>query len=235
MRRTTTAIVAAGLLGMAGWSHAVMIDSYNFGGGTLNSIGPGGSGTDSSTAAEIIGGTRTLSIPGSEPVDGGNLSFSANEFDSGELRFSLGAGASGSAVITWDADGAGLNGLDLSDGGPSTFITFNILAIDQGFVELRMTVEDTVGSTGFLEILNAVAGIQQFTFDDFSGSVDFTMANLISLEITGTDASDLSMGEIFTSGPLDAVPVVPEPGSVGLIALAGLALLRLRRRGRAAA
>jgi MYXO-CTERM domain-containing protein len=221
----------ASLIAVASRADAVLIDNFDNGGGTVQAAA-GGSDSDSSSATGIIGGTRALSIPGANPVSGiGNLTMAANPAASGLLSFSLDAATSGSAILTWDGNGAGLASADLTDGGTSSFFTFDILSIDQGNVTLVLTVVDGSAATGSRTVTGAGVGTQQFDFTSFSGSPDFEDIESITLEIQGEDASDLVLDQLFTSGDLNAPPA-PEPSTLGLALLGLAALGRVARRKR---
>lgn len=235
-RACTSAVAVIAVLAFsAPRANAILIDNFNVGTGSLTNsnvtdgtvtAGPGSTDTDLETGfatTNVIGGARQMDIPGQIPVSGtGTLTMRANASDSGLLSFSLDAGTSGSAIVTWNANGAGLTA-DFTDAGLSDFFTFDVVSIDQGLVDLIVTVSDSSNSDTFV-FSNAGVGNVQFPFSAFSG-VDFTMINQVSLEVQGQDASDLTLDQFFTSGDMS----IPEPATMSLLGLSGLFLLRRRR------
>lgn len=232
-------VFSAGLaivVGCVTSSQAALIDNFNSGGGSAQA-GAGGADTDTSATAagDALGDFRALAIPATTAVSGiGNLTLAANPLASGLLSFSLDAQTSGSARLTWDANGAGLGGIDLTDAGASTTFTFDILSIDQGLIDLIITVEDTGGNVASRTFSNAGVGQQQTLFSAFTnfGGTDFTIAERVSLEISGRDGSDVTLDQIFTFGQITPVP---EPSSLALCitALGGIFMVRRRARGKA--
>lgn len=236
MRKFSLRVAVAALLGMVVVlpAQAALIDNFDNGNGSVSAVAAGADTDTSGVFAGIIGGTRKLDIPGANAVAGvGSLSMAANPGASGVLTFSLDALTTGSAKLTWDAAGAGLGSADLTDAGASTFISFDIISIDQGSVDLVVTVEDESAVVGTRLLSGAGVGNQQFTFASFTGSPDFADVKSIMLEIRGLDpASDLVLDQIFSSGEITGVP---EPstyvlGFIGFVGMAGLAVIRRRRR-----
>lgn len=229
--------VLVGLLGAAsllatGGAQAVLIDSFN---NTTHQVQAASGGNDTNTAAtavgETIGANRQMDIPGANPVSGiGNLTMSANPGGSGVLSFSLDALTSGSAIVTW----AALGGADLTDAGASTTVTFDILAIDQGLVDLIITVTDTGANVANFTFTNAGVGTQQALFSNFTnfGGTNFASAASVSLEIRGQNASDLVLDQIYTFGQITQVP---EPATLGLIGLGLLGFGASRRKAKSVA
>ncbi|MCE9556163.1 MAG: PEP-CTERM sorting domain-containing protein [Planctomycetes bacterium] len=157
----------------------------------------------------------------------------ANPGATGRLFFSLDGGTTGSAKITWDAAGAGLPAAtDLTDAGASTFISFDIISIDSGSVDLFVSVTDQSNVVGTKLLSGAGAGTQQFPFASFTGTPNFADVKSIVLEIRGISAgSDLVLDQIFSSGEITNVP---EPstyvlGIFGFVGMMGLAVIRRRR------
>jgi hypothetical protein len=215
-------------------SSAALID--NFDNTTIVNplVAAGAGGSDGPVAdgvnAGVIGGYRTGAIPGGTPVTGISLSV---DLVLGQLAFSLATLSSGSATITYDANGSGLGGgagVDLTDAGASQYFTFDITSIDQGNVDLIVGVMDALAASDSVTLSGAGVGTQQFNFSSFTG-VDFTKITKVTLEIQGVAASDLSLDSFFTSGQIGGS--VPEPSTLAMFglgaALCGVVALRRRK------
>lgn len=222
--------LTAGLLlaAAANPASAMLIDNFDYGDGYVTATAADTAGgthvTDTAGSyPDIVGGYRELQLPNSQDIEGtGSATMAANPSNSGYLSFSLDAMTKGSGILTWDGNGAGLGGVDMTDGGLSSFVSFDILAIDQGDIDLNVFVTDSNGEKGHYTLSGAGVGTHQFDFLSFSnsGALDFTSIDSISLDIIALDdASDLVLDQIFTGGSIS----VPAPQTT--LALLGLGLI----------
>lgn len=220
--------LTAGLLlaAAANPASAMLIDNFNYGDGYVTATVADNSTHVTDTAGsypDIVGGYRELQLPNSVDIEGiGSATMAANRSNSGALTFSLDAMTKGSGILTWDKNGDGLGGVDMTDGGLSSFVSFDILFIDQGEINLSVFVTDSNGETGKYVLSGAGVGTHQFDFLSFSnsGTLDFTSIDSISLDIIALDnASDLVLDQIFTGGSIS----VPAPQAT--LALLGLGLI----------
>lgn len=208
----------------ASTANAIVIDNFNSGGGDVQVDG-GQTGLDSSFTdpGDALANHRTIAVPGSTDVTGLGLRIRANPANLGMLAFSLETASAGSGKLIWDNNGAGLGGIDLTDGGKSDQLTISVLEIDQGQVNLIFSITDTNGETSSLEISDAIVGQNNIFLADILGLADLTAVDMVMLEIQGTEASDLQIDQIATTSS------VPEPASAALLGLATLGFIRRRR------
>ncbi len=224
----------AGGLALAGDAYGLLIDNFDSGAGTVDSlVDPG---PTNFASVDAIGGSRTLEILGF-PTDGDPLSMGA------ELSVAVPPGAlghsqdvfapGGRSKVTWDSNGAGLGGLDLTDGGLANGLSMDLLSIDVGTVDVTLMVEDTGGGMSSLQLPGLVLGTNNFFFASFSVGADFTDVESIMMTIEADESSDLVIDFLET---IDVPPTprnaVPEPitASLGLMGLGALGYTT-RRRG----
>lgn len=165
--------------------------------------------------------------PGGVAVSGlGNLTVTANPGSSGILSFSLDSLTSGSVILTYNANGSGLGGVDLMGSNNSLF-SLDILDIDQGSIDVTVGVTDTDAESDSVTLSGAGVGTVQFLFSAFSPNIDFDSIEAITLEITGVNGSDLVLDNFEVNCQC------PEPASVvvwSLLGVVGLGIVRRRRR-----
>ena len=221
MRKSlSVSLLSASIVGVLALpAESALIDNFNAGSG-FASAGPGGSDTDAEAGlgANTISGEREILIPASTPITGIGLTVRANPFSTGVLTFSLEAASAGSVLIDYDPAGP----VDLTDGGIADSFFFNILAIDQGNIDLVVHLQDNLGTTANSVLSGAGVGPQYLMFTEFDPTLDLANITDIQLEIIGENASDMTLDHFDSR-------LIPEPSSfqiagilmIGLFAGAG--------------
>ncbi len=163
----------------------------------------------------IFGGGRSISV--STPVgDGAGLYVIT---DNGGLYIhDADALSSATSTIIW----SNTSGVDLVETINNVF-ALDILGIDQGMVDLTLSITDSHSGMDSFTLFNAGAGIETIAFTEFSG-IDFYEITDISLQIVGGVGSDLAIGSLKTE-----VSAVPIPPSL-ILFTSSLALLSMGRR-----
>jgi len=215
------AAVAAALF-CAGHATAVSIDTFE----TSQSLLAATSGTPTNSSvvsgAGIVGGDRFLEAQyGSGP---GAATVVVND---GRLAYGAAMGTAGGGRVVWDSDGAGLAGVDLTDGGVSKSLFVDVFQADSG-TTLTFTVEDTLSNvlTGALVLPPNITTPTTFElpFGELTGAGVLTSVVRVELAIDAPiAATDLILESVRTD--------VPGPGAPAAVALAGvLCAARKRRR-----
>jgi len=175
--------------------------------------------------SDVVGGVRTMQINVTS-TSGNYSTLTVNPAATGTLSFSNDSGQNSTAMITWDANGAGLGGVDITNGGTLLYLQADILASD---LNLGFRVDITElgggGDTAYWSTsLGSGASVVNQALSGFTnaGAVDFTEVNKIVLTLTGPVAQD---------GMLDVLKVTtPEPATMALLAFGSLGLLVRRKR-----
>jgi len=183
-------------------ANAAMIDDFN--GGKMTVIA---TDTQTKSYSHAFGGTRTINIEKE-----GLLGASAAVLPSlGIFAHNADALTSATSIITWKSD----LGIDLREDSTQIAFALDILSIDQGKIEIMLSVTDALGGFDSFSFLGARAGLNFFNFTSFS-SIDFLYVNEISLTMIGDTASDLTIKSLST---------VPTPS---VLVLLGMGLIAFR-------
>jgi hypothetical protein len=119
-------------------------------------------------------------------------------------------------TLTWDST----VGTSFADGGISAFAFVNPLGTTGIFDETDTVSELVIGLSGSVPVSLMI------DIDDTDGSNDFLFTN-VALDFN-TGLGHLSNPDFDVTGA--ALTAVPEPATMSLLALGGLAMLRRRRR-----
>ena len=225
------ATVATGMIGLMMSSTAsaiITIDNFNV--GSVNIAADSGTPVVSNTenglaAADVIGGTRFSQVT----WQSGQLDATINNNPPiGELGLSSSTGVTALFEVAYDADGAGLGGIDLTEGGavPGFFVQFT--AADAG-AGTTVTLTDTNANTSSLTLPTFGPGVLFFTYALFDNpGVVETDVDRIDFSIQGQVDGDYRIDLIQSRTP----PGVPEPltAALGTLGLGCLSLGLRRRR-----
>lgn len=217
MKNIALALALTGAFVATSANAIVVIDSFDVNSVTVTEA----SGAVNVSGGTVIGGSRTLQTTGNS---------NTQIFTNGSLNIANppSGGASVNTVL-WDANGAGLGGLDLIE-VDNDALQLTISFIDIGTVTATFAVTETAaagGQTATLAIAGLVAGTQGFLFTDFLNyaSVDFTEVESILMTINSPVNVDVVMDVVITRQGTG----VPVPGTLALFGL-GLTAVGLRRR-----
>ena len=185
--------------------------------------------TSSTTAASVLGGSRTLNVN----VTQNDLfqSASASVVDAGGqgfFVFSAGALVSASGSIVYDADGAGLGGENLAQYG--TDFSVEVVWADLGLT-LGIQAIDTDGNAHTVSFLDAADddGIINFSFADFAAAgVDLASLDSVAIVFDAPTGADFVLNFIGVTD--NTPPAVPEPASAAMLGLGAFGLLAVARR-----
>jgi hypothetical protein len=232
---------------MVGSANAIPIDTFNDTKQTISVDTQNHPLLLGAPATEALGGYRKFEITEMEGLEEDETTLrtvtaeedlSIKNYGTGYLSLSNDSGVKSVSTVTWDNDGSGLGGVDLTVDGADA-IGVQLLFLDQGELTLYLKVVDNNSNSGELSILNPlVDDITIFSFDQFGNAtnIDFTSVFSISLIIKSDFASDLDLDFIDTrvGDPLPPINAVPEPTTIALlgIGLAGIGCGYMRRRFR---
>ncbi len=192
---------------ITGTANAALIDGFSNG----EMIVTGGNSETVNSSS--FGGKRTVSI---DKINGYTSVSAKVDINKGVYTHNSGYLTKANSTISW----ADNTGVDLIESLTNNVFALDIKSIDQGTVDLKLTISDFSSTSGFVDLLGVGAGIHNFAFSSFLG-IDFLQVTSISLQITGGLATDLVIDSLATSG--STATAVPTPTvlvllSVGLVA-----------------
>lgn len=157
-----------------------------------------------------VGDSRTLGIE----LTQNNLSNflpSNVSVSGGVLQISNAPGANSISTVTLDANGAGLGGIDITDGGKNDRFLFNIVNIDLS-ANFQITLRDTsaVAATFTLSGINTTGDKAIFFSQlDTFGTINLNSIDSITYVISGQNDFDFAIDQLVTRGT-----EMPEPSTV---------------------
>ena len=209
----------------------ILIDDFDTGASLSQSfiggLTPAPVGPETTISPDILGGQRihTLNVPPVPNAFNGVAAFNVG----GDSNFSITQGSEDQLVTTLFYDSLG--GVDLTDGGDLNSFELNFQSTDSVLpIEdvLELTVVDSAGASVTQSITippnPAVDPLSQPTVVGFSQFAGANFTSVESLTLTFDFAADLG-GDL----ELGSFSAVPEPGSLALLSMGSLILLRRRR------
>jgi hypothetical protein len=204
-----------------------VIDNFDTGAQSAIQTGIGTSPTNTVTGlltSDTVGGARSLKVQ--VTVSDGLVSKLNVVTSVGRLLFSNDDGNTGLGTTTWDANGAGLGGVDIVP-GTSPYFQAWVHDSDLGVI-MNIAITDTGNNTATYQA--SLASGPQFvnkilTGFTNAGSTDFDHVSKIVMTLSGPTAQDCSIDMLgITTTP------VPEPVTMVLLGLGGVGVLFARRR-----
>lgn len=212
-------------------SSAIVIDDFDNGAVSMTRSAVGTSTShQTGSLSHMLGGHRDIKLSVTSvliPLTSSDIEV-ATSF--GLLSFSNDAKVKGKMEVLWDANGSGLGGLDLTDGGLDDKLKVEYLFSDLGS-SLTFVVTDMLNNSSKMTLATlSGASVQQFPFIDFTPvaatSADFTNVKAVKLTLDAPTSGDYIIDLIATASPN------PEPttATLGLMGLLATALVGHRRR-----
>jgi len=223
MKRIALCAVLGSLTAMSASATLTVLDDFVTGGqGVFTFVPPGGVFTDTTAAAGVPGGWRTIGMSaGGTGGLGLNSVMSVNTGAGGFLSLSTSSDVDAVGTVTYDASGAGLGGYSLS--GMTAFVVGGITVNDLGFgVKVRLT--DTLAgvSTAFLNVPALTLGDVSIPLASFLGSANLGSLSRIDVTLDPPSEGDLKIHNLSV--------VVPETGTTAVAGAVSLLVLACSRR-----
>ncbi|MDA1015385.1 MAG: hypothetical protein O3A00_13155 [Planctomycetota bacterium] len=173
---------------------AVTVDSFGGGALALTTLSTNGSSFNGSQAdGSISGGSREVDLALATGLFGSTVTGEVNTV-AGIFNYESGTFANGSAALTYDASGAGLN-LDLSS---ATAVEVEFLATDLNF-PVTVTIGDGT-NTQSVTLNTTGPGTMVFSLGAFGVPLDLTDIDSLVVSLDPIMAGDFAITEIRISG-----------------------------------
>ncbi|MCK5899080.1 MAG: hypothetical protein KAG06_08415 [Methylococcales bacterium] len=221
----SVATVATLSIGSYASAAGITIDTFNDPNIDIYAVSASSTASSGSKAVSgVIGTHRTTDVEHVSGPLGGNSAIVAGLFSYSSDTFTK-----IKSKTTWDSNGAGLGGVDLTQGNALTEQGFklNIASIDQGMIDLTFSLRDSDGDTDSVTISGLGQGLQYVLFSQFTNlALDFTSIQSISMGVTQlSNASDLAI-DFFEADAIPPSLTTPLPAAVflfgsGLMGLVG--------------
>jgi hypothetical protein len=227
-----------GLLAPAVRATSFIIDDFSQPnvGQVVSIVGTGSVSNTTTGLPGVVGGSRTMQIDVLASQFGLSSSLNVNAIGLGTLSLGNDSGQNGVGTVTWDANGAGLGGVDLTNGGALPYLQSRILAsdLDLGFtVDITETAAAGGATASWTTDLGPGVSYVNRLLTDFTNSanVDFTAVDKIVLTLFGPSAQDATLDNVEITNTPGVDGVVPEPFTL-LTVFAGMCSLGtyMRRR-----